>query len=93
MKQILTLSAVSWTLPIIQQTLPSAKGSKARYIREQYQSGTNPKINSFFNNVSIMLSNLFYDMRSKFQNKVALPKKTGEVHSIISINIFPVAFL
>jgi hypothetical protein len=37
--------------------------------------------------------NLFYDMQSKIQNKVLLPKKTREVHFITSLNIFSVALL
>jgi hypothetical protein len=36
---------------------------------------------------------MFYDVQSKFQNKVALPKKTCEVHFITSLNIFSVSLL
>jgi hypothetical protein len=35
----------------------------------------------------VIQSNLFYDMQSKFQNKLVLPKKTCEVHFIASLNI------
>jgi hypothetical protein len=35
--------------------------------------------------------NLFYDMQSKFQNKVVFPKETYEVHFITSLNIFSLA--
>jgi hypothetical protein len=37
--------------------------------------------------------NLFYDMQSRFQNKIALPEKTRAVHRTASVNIFSVAFL
>jgi hypothetical protein len=36
---------------------------------------------------------IFYDMQSKFQNKVALPEKTRAVHFITSLNIFSVLLL
>jgi hypothetical protein len=36
---------------------------------------------------------LFYDMQSKVQNKVLLPRKTGEVHFITSLNTRSVALL
>jgi hypothetical protein len=32
----------------------------------------------------------FYDMQSKFQNKVVLPKRTCKIHFITSLNIFSV---
>jgi hypothetical protein len=37
--------------------------------------------------------NLFYDMHSKFQNKVLLPKKICEVQFINSLSIWSVALL
>jgi hypothetical protein len=37
--------------------------------------------------------NLFYDMQSKFQNKVVLPRKKREVHFIVSLNIFSEALI
>jgi hypothetical protein len=36
---------------------------------------------------------IFYDMQSKFKNKVALPTKTHDVHFITSLNTFSVALL
>jgi hypothetical protein len=41
----------------------------------------------------ILQVNLFYDMQSKFQNKVVLPTKTPELHFITSLNIFSIALL
>jgi hypothetical protein len=34
-----------------------------------------------------------YDVQTKFQNQVVLPKNTREVHFITSLNMFSVALL
>jgi hypothetical protein len=41
----------------------------------------------------VILSNLFYDMQSKFQNEVLMPKSKNEIHFITSLGIFSVAYL
>jgi hypothetical protein len=38
-------------------------------------------------------SNLFYNIQSKFQNRILLPKKTREVHFMTSVNIFSVELI